>query len=99
MANEYKVTEKLYDTDAYATNFEATILQVEPTPKGLSLILDRTLFFPEEGGQNCDKGILILFNDFANIGNLSLPVNGRNSQQYCLMQGFPTSRFRADTLD
>lgn len=59
MANEYKVTEKLYDTDAYATNFEATILQVEPTPKGLSLILDKTLFFPEEGGQNCDKGILI----------------------------------------
>lgn len=60
MANEYKVTEKLYDTDAYATNFEATILQVEPTSKGLCLILDKTLFFPEEGGQNCDKGILIL---------------------------------------
>lgn len=60
MANEYKATEKLYDTDAYATNFEATILQVEPTSKGLCLILDKTLFFPEEGGQNCDKGILIL---------------------------------------
>ena len=60
MANEYKVTEKLYDTDAYATNFEASILQVEPTSKGLCLILDKTLFFPEEGGQNCDKGILIL---------------------------------------
>lgn len=60
MANEYKATEKLYDTDAYATAFEAEILQVESVKKGLCIILDKTLFFPEEGGQNCDKGILTL---------------------------------------
>lgn len=59
MANEYKATEKLYDTDAYATVFEAEILQVEPAKTGLCLILDKTLFFPEEGGQNCDKGTLV----------------------------------------
>ena len=58
MDNEYKVTEKLYDADAYATVFEANILQVEPAKTGLCLILDKTLFFPEEGGQNCDKGTL-----------------------------------------
>ncbi len=56
--SKYMRTEKLYDTDAYVTEFEAKILKVEPTPKGLCLILDRTLFFPEEGGQNCDRGIL-----------------------------------------
>lgn len=60
MAGEYKVTEKLYDKDAYATCFEAQILQVESVKKGLCIILDKTLFFPEEGGQNCDKGILTL---------------------------------------
>lgn len=60
MAGEYKVTEKLYDKDAYATGFEAEILQVESVKKGLCIILDKTLFFPEEGGQNCDKGILTL---------------------------------------
>ena len=60
MAGEYKVTEKLYDKDAYATGFEAQILQVESVKKGLCIILDKTLFFPEEGGQNCDKGILTL---------------------------------------
>ena len=58
MDNEYKATEKLYDADAYATVFEANILQVEPAKTGLCLILDKTLFFPEEGGQNCDKGTL-----------------------------------------
>lgn len=60
MANEYKATKKLYDADAYATVFEAEILQVEPVKTGLCLILDKTLFFPEEGGQNCDKGRLTL---------------------------------------
>ena len=60
MASEYKATEKLYDTDAYLTVFEAEILKVEPADNGLCLILDRTLFFPEEGGQNCDKGTLTL---------------------------------------
>ena len=58
MANEYAVTEKLYDADAYATAFEAEVLQVEPAKAGLCLILDKTLFFPEEGGQYCDKGTL-----------------------------------------
>lgn len=60
MVNQYIRTEKLYDNDAYATGFEAKILKVEPTPKGLCLILDKTLFFPEEGGQNCDKGMLTI---------------------------------------
>ena len=60
MASEYKMTEKLYDTDAYATCFEAEILQVEPTKTGRCLILDKTLFFPEEGGQTQDKGTLTL---------------------------------------
>lgn len=58
MAGQYNATEKLYDKDAYATNFEATVLKVEPAQNGICLILDKTLFFPEEGGQNCDKGTL-----------------------------------------
>lgn len=60
MSRTIEKTEKLYDINAYDTVFEATILRVEPTEKGLCLILDKTLFFPEEGGQNCDKGILTI---------------------------------------
>ena len=59
MANGYKATEKLYDVNAYQTAFEAEILQVETAKTGLCLIWNRSMFFPEEGGQNCDKGVLI----------------------------------------
>ena len=58
MSNEIMKTEKLYDADAYATVFEAEILKAEPAKEGICLVLDKTLFFPEEGGQNCDRGTL-----------------------------------------
>ena len=51
-------TEKLYDLDAYATTFDATVLSCEPDGDGYRVILNRTLFFPEEGGQACDTGTL-----------------------------------------
>ena len=60
-------TKKLYDTDAYATEFDATVLLCETKEKKLSdgssqviyaVVLDQTLFFPEEGGQTPDKGFL-----------------------------------------
>lgn len=52
------MTEKLYDTYPYQTEFEATVLAVEKTAQGLQILLDKTLFFPNEGGQSCDKGQL-----------------------------------------
>ena len=51
-------TIKLYDRDAYATEFEARVLSCEPVEDGFAVILDQTLFFPEEGGQTPDKGNL-----------------------------------------
>ena len=52
------VTKKLYDIDAYATSFEARVESCEKTEQGYMVILDQTLFFPEEGGQTPDKGKL-----------------------------------------
>lgn len=49
-------TTKLYDKDAYATEFEAKVLVCEESQDGYRMILDQTLFFPEEGGQTPDKG-------------------------------------------
>ena len=60
MFNAIIKTEKLYDADAYATVFDAEILKAEPAKEGVCLVLDKTLFFPEEGGQNCDRGTLIV---------------------------------------
>ncbi|WP_448754154.1 alanyl-tRNA editing protein [Agathobacter sp.] len=54
-------TIKLYDRDAYATEFEADIIFCEPNKandKRFDIILNQTLFFPEEGGQSPDMGIL-----------------------------------------
>ena len=56
-------TEKLYERDAYCTRFDATVLKAGETPKKgggnlLDVVLDRTCFFPEEGGQSPDRGVL-----------------------------------------
>lgn len=55
-------TIRLYDRDAYATSFDAVVLSCERIEeKGKAyyqVVLDQTLFFPEEGGQSPDKGEL-----------------------------------------
>ena len=53
------MTVKLYDEDAYQTEFDANIVDIIKKDNKTVLVLDKTLFFPEEGGQNCDKGCLI----------------------------------------
>jgi len=56
------MTEKLYDQDAYAVEFDAKVISCEAYQEkkesGYHVILDRTLFFPEEGGQSPDKGTI-----------------------------------------
>ena len=53
------MTEKLYDLDAYAREFTAKVISCEECGEGrYKVVLDRTLFFPEEGGQTPDKGTL-----------------------------------------
>lgn len=66
------MTKKLYYEDAYATEFDATVVSCEKKMvdnkadeqmEGAAtivyqVILDQTLFFPEEGGQSPDKGLL-----------------------------------------
>ena len=53
---------KLYDLDAYATEFDAKVVSCEAVTYNkqdvYAVILDRTLFFPEEGGQSPDKGMI-----------------------------------------
>jgi alanyl-tRNA synthetase len=52
-------TEKLYDISAYQCEFEAIVLSCAPNGDGtFSVILNRTAFFPNEGGQKSDHGTL-----------------------------------------
>lgn len=64
------MTEKLFDTDSYITEFECKVTNLYTKDGFLCLILDRTAFFPEGGGQTCDKGWLNSVNveNVQNIG-------------------------------
>ncbi len=50
------MTQKLYYIDAYTKEFDAELLSVTATERGFDIVLDRTAFFPEEGGQSADTG-------------------------------------------
>jgi len=52
------VTERLYYTDSYLREFDATVLTSEPHGDRLAVILDRTAFYPTSGGQPHDTGTL-----------------------------------------
>ena len=52
------MTEKLYEVDSYVQTFTAQVVSCTPVPGGFAVVLDRTAFFPEGGGQPCDTGRL-----------------------------------------
>ena len=52
------MTEKLYDNDSHLKEFTATVIKSGENPNGSYAVLDKTAFFPEEGGQPCDIGFL-----------------------------------------
>lgn len=57
-------TKKLYDDMPYETTFDAEVLSCEKKDDSTYLlVLDRTLFFPEEGGQTPDTGVLRMTTD------------------------------------
>ncbi len=49
---------RLFDEDAYTGNFDAVVCAVEEREEDCRVLLDRTAFFPEGGGQLCDMGTL-----------------------------------------
>lgn len=50
------MTEKLYEVDSYVQNFTAQVVSCTPVPGGFAVVLDRTAFFPEGGGQPVTLG-------------------------------------------
>lgn len=51
-------TEKLYEQDSHLVRWEATVLDCLPASDGYQIVLDRTAFYPEGGGQLSDGGMM-----------------------------------------
>ncbi len=52
------MTIKLYENDSYLKNFEATVLSCDESGDSYLVVLDKTAFFPEGGGQQADRGTI-----------------------------------------
>ena len=52
------MTEKLFYLDSHLQRFSAQVEQCVPDGENWQIVLDRTAFFPEGGGQYADTGIL-----------------------------------------
>lgn len=51
-------TERLYEKDVHLRTFEARVLSCQAGRHGFDVVLDRTAFYPEGGGQPGDQGTL-----------------------------------------
>jgi alanyl-tRNA synthetase len=50
------LTQRRYQDDSYATEFESNVVSVSKQGDKYATILEGTLFYPESGGQPCDTG-------------------------------------------
>lgn len=51
-------TRRLYYEDVYMKKFQAKVLECREAKNGFRILLDRSAFYPEGGGQPCDVGML-----------------------------------------
>ena len=68
------MTERIYSTDAYAHEVEATVVEVDDE-RG-AVLLDRTVFYPGGGGQPADRGALWVGEDRLAVEKVATDAKG-----------------------
>jgi len=68
------MTERIYATDAYARNVDATVLEVDVDDG--RVLLDRTVFYPGGGGQPADTGWLAIGDDRLSVVRVTQDSSG-----------------------
>lgn len=78
--NEQELTERLYETDGFVSEFSATVIECSKISNEkynrddiYALVLSETAFFPEGGGQGCDVGMI----DDKEVIDVQLDEEGR----------------------
>ncbi|OGC52278.1 hypothetical protein A2982_00355 [candidate division WWE3 bacterium RIFCSPLOWO2_01_FULL_39_13] len=51
-------TKQIYYEDGYLKELQAKVLSITPARNLNNIILDQTIFYPEGGGQPCDRGMI-----------------------------------------
>ena len=72
-------TIELYYEHPYKTDFEADIINIDTSDSEKNtykVILNQTLFFPEAGGQSCDKGEIIFGDITTVVENVQIDKEG-----------------------
>ncbi len=85
------ITEKIYEKDGMCFTFHANILQTKEENEKKALMLDRTAFFPEGGGQTADRGT---------IGGVNvLDVQIEDGEIWHYVDAFPTEAAVEGTIE
>ena len=87
-------TIRLFDEDSHQTLFEGCVLSCEQDGDLYKITLNQTMFFPEEGGQSCDRGKL---NDIPVEKVLEKETRVQSSRLHSSLETAPMHRLQTMT--
>lgn len=70
------MTQRLYYSDSFLCDFDATLLRVEQHDGRSAVVLDRTAFYPTSGGQVFDTGLLNIDGQKFQVSEVAEDENG-----------------------